>query len=403
MRPLIRFPPAAAVCALLLVAHASSDVGAPPAALPQLSVLTPSRPPAPARRPGPVRQAVLRPVVSGLSQPVYVTHAGDGSGRLFIVEQAGLVRIFRNGALLPTPYLDIRSRVTCCGEMGLLSVAFHPRYAVNGRFFVNYTTETGGRRSVIAEYRVSPTNPDVADPAERVLLEIPQPFRNHNGGLNLFGPDGTLYIGLGDGGGAGDPQGNGQRLDVLLGKVLRIDVDRGTPYGIPRDNPFIRIAGVRREIYAYGLRNPWRFSFDRVTHRLFLADVGQNTWEEINIIEQGNNYGWNIMEGAHCYPPGTPCSVGDLVLPIAEYDHTQGCSVTGGYVYRGSAVPELAGKYIFGDYCSGRIWTLTETSPGRWVMALLLHSGLNISSFGEDQDGELNVVHHGGAVYVFAP
>lgn len=345
-------------------------------------------------------QVRLQPVATGLDDPVYVTHAGDRSGRLFVVEQAGVIRIIRDGRLLATPFLDIRGRVTAGGEMGLLSIAFHPRYANNGRFFVNYTTEPGGLRTVIAEYHVS-ANPDVAGRAEKVLLKIAQPFRNHNGGLNLFGPDGMLYIGMGDGGSGRDPMNNGQRLDTLLGKLLRIDVDGGSPYRVPADNPFVDRPGARPEIWAYGLRNPWRFSFDRGTGRLFLADVGQNAWEEIDLIERGGNYGWRIMEGAHCHIPPTGCDTNGLILPIAEYPNgpSGGCSVTGGYVYRGSRIRDLVGRYVFGDYCSGRIWVLRETAPGRWTMAQLLATDLRISSFGEDEDGELYVVDHQGAVY----
>ena len=348
-----------------------------------------------------VPQIELQPVAAGLSAPLYLTHAGDRSGRLFVVEQAGTIRIIRSGRILATPFLDIRSRVISGGEQGLLSVAFHPRYATNGRFFVNYTAAGGGPagKSVIAEYRVSAGNPDIADPAERVLLEVPDPYPNHNGGLNKFGPDGFLYIGMGDGGSGGDPHNNGQRLEVLLGKLLRIDVDGGQPYRVPPDNPFVARPGARGEIWAYGLRNPWRFSFDRATGRLFLADVGQNKWEEIDLIEKGQNYGWNIMEGAHCFKPATDCPTAGLRSPIAVYDHAVGCSITGGYVYRGARLPELTGRYLFGDYCSGRLWSLTEAGPDRWVIAQLLGTGLNISSFGEDQDGEVYVVDHRGGIY----
>jgi len=339
-------------------------------------------------------------IPSGLAQPVYVTHAGDGSGRLFIVEQAGVIRIFKNGSLLATPFLDIRSRVLSGGEQGLLSVAFHPQYTSNGRFFVNYTATGVGvpYKSVIAEYNVSTTNRDVADLTERVLLEIPDRYSNHNGGLNLFGPDGYLYIGLGDEGGAGDPQNNGQNLGTLFGKVLRIDVNGALPYAIPSDNPFLGTAGARREIWAYGLRNPWRFSFDRCDGRLFLADVGQATWEEVDIIQKGGNYGWNIMEGPACYlsactPTGLP--------PIAYYDHALGdCSITGGYVYRGTASPALTGWYLFADFCTGRLWSLRETSPNNWTMTQAAQTGLGISSFGEDQNGEVYIVdYNGGALY----
>ncbi len=340
----------------------------------------------------------LERVASELASPVYLTHAGDRSGRLFIVEQAGVIRVFRNGRLAAEPFLDLRDRVTSGGELGLLSVAFHPRYADNGRFFVNYTTESGGLHTVVSEFRVSAENPDVANRQERIILTIPQPFRNHNGGLNLFGPDGKLYIGMGDGGSGGDPFNNGQRLGVLLGKLLRLDVGGGTPYRVPPDNPFVGRASARGEIWAYGLRNPWRFSFDGPSGRLFLADVGQNAWEEVDVIEKGGNYGWRIMEGFHCYAPASDCPTAGLKLPIAEYDHSQGCSITGGFVYRGASLRDLVGRYIFGDYCSGKIWTLTETS-GRWQAAPLLQTDIRITSFGEDQGGELYVVDHQGAIY----
>lgn len=352
-----------------------------------------------AAQPAPLPQLALTRIAGGLETPVQVTHAGDRSSRLFVVEQAGRIRIIRNRRVLARPFLDIRNKVLSGGELGLLSVAFHPRYASNRRFFVNYTTDEGGRlRTVIAEYRVS-DNADEADPAERILLEIDQPFRNHNGGLNLFGPDGMLYIGMGDGGSARDPFDNGQRLDTLLGKLLRIDVDGDTPYRVPSNNPFVNRAGARGEIWAYGLRNPWRFSFDRANGRLFLGDVGQNRWEEIDIIQRGGNYGWRIMEGAHCHIPTAGCDQTGLELPIAEYATGQdGCSVTGGFVYRGNRIAALTGRYVFGDYCSGRISVLTETG-NRWAMTQALGTDLRISSFGEDQAGELYVVDHAGAVY----
>lgn len=345
-----------------------------------------------------VPQIELQQLATGFTRPVYLTHAGDGSGRLFVVEQSGIIKIIRNGQTLATPFLDIRDRVESGGEKGLLSMAFHPKYRENGRFFVNYTARKNGvLKSVIAEYRVS-SNPDVADRTERIILEIEQPFANHNGGLNKFGPDGFLYIGLGDGGAAGDPFNNAQNLETLLGKILRIDIEKD-PYAIPQDNPFVGRAGAQSEIWAYGLRNPWRFSFDRCTGRLFAGDVGQNRLEEIDLIEKGKNYGWRIMEGSQCYDPPTLCNTQGLELPIAEYDHSLGCSVTGGYVYRGTQYPSLVGHYLFGDYCSGRIWSLVQEPSGKWTMRQLIDSPFSISSFGEDERGELYIVHYGGAIY----
>jgi glucose/arabinose dehydrogenase len=299
--------------------------------------------------------------------------------------------------LLPRSWISRPRRVG--REKGLLSVAFHPKYKENGRFFVNYTGRRDGvLKTIIAEYRVSQTNPDVADRTERVILEIEQPFANHNGGLNKFGPDGLLYIGMGDGGAAGDPFNFAQNLESLLGKFLRIDIEK-EPYAIPQDNPFVGRANAQGEIWAYGLRNPWRFSFDRCTGRLFAGDVGQDRIEEIDLIEKGKNYGWRIMEGSQCFDPPSLCNTQGLELPIAEYDHSLGCSVTGGYVYRGTQFPTLIGHYLFGDYCSGRIWSLTEDPQGRWTMRQLIDSPFSISSFGEDEQGELYVIHYGGAIY----
>ncbi|HEV8353525.1 MAG TPA: PQQ-dependent sugar dehydrogenase [bacterium] len=344
----------------------------------------------------------LQRIAHGLIHPLQLTHAGDGSGRLFIVEQRGVIRVMQDETILPTPFLDIRDRVTERSEMGLLSIAFHPLYTSNGLFYVNYTTELGGpRRSVIAEYRAWPPSGNVVDRTERIVLEIPQPYTNHNGGLNLFGPDGMLYIGLGDGGSGGDPQNNGQRLNTLLGKILRINVDSGTPYGIPPDNPFVGKQNVRPEIWAYGFRNPWRFSFDRKTQKLFVGDVGQNAWEEVDIVEPGRNYGWRIMEGRHCYNPPSGCSTSGLRLPTAEYGHDVGCSVTGGYVYRGTTMSELRGRYLFGDYCTGLIWILSGGGP--WTMSLLVDTTAQVSSFGEDPAGELYVVDYGGRIYKIVP
>lgn len=346
----------------------------------------------------------LQPIVRGLSAPVYLTHAGDGSGRLFIVEQRGRILVYKDGALLPRPFLDIQSLVSCCGERGLLSVAFHPRYEENGFFYVNYTDTLGD--TVVARYSVS-EDPDVARTTGVVrLLHIDQPFPNHNGGLIKFGPDGYLYVGMGDGGSGGDPQNNGQNLRTLLGKILRLDVDGQLPYEIPPTNPFVNQPDRRAEIWAWGLRNPWRFSFDRDTGDLYIADVGQNRWEEVNFQPAtspgGENYGWRIMEGFHCFNPPTNCDQTGLTLPIHEYGHAPGfCggSVTGGYVYRGRQVPELIGTYIFGDYCFGTIWGLKPTGLGLWEHTELLQTDLLISSFGEDESGEVYVVDHRGAIY----
>ncbi len=341
----------------------------------------------------------LRTVATSLSAPIYVTGAGDGSGRLFIVEQAGRIRILSGGTLNATPFLDIRSRVRFGGEMGLLGLAFHPRYGENGRFFVNYTRiGAAGLETVIAEFAMTPGNSNVASAeSERILLTYSQPFENHNGGMVAFGPDGLLYIASGDGGSGGDPQGNAQNTGNLLGKILRIDIDSATPYGIPPDNPFVALPG-RDEIFAYGLRNPWRFSFDRMGGRLFAGDVGQGAFEEIDIIVKGGNYGWNRMEGTRCYSPSTNCNRDGLTLPIHEYGRSDGASVTGGYVYRGASVPSLFGKYVFADFVTGRIWALSELSTGAWRNEELLRSGLNISSFGEDDQGELYLTDYNGTV-----
>ena len=331
-------------------------------------------------------------VAEGLEHPLYVTHAGDGSGRLFVVEQPGRIRIVTQGRLLASPFLDISDRVRHAGEQGLLGLAFHPEYKRNGRFFVNYVRRSDGH-TVIAEFRTS-SNADVAQADERLLLTVAQPYPNHKGGMVEFGPDGFLYIALGDGGSGGDPGNRGQNRNELLGKLLRIDVDRGTPYAIPSDNPFA-VGGGRSEIFAYGLRNPWRFSFDRQTGELWAADVGQNKWEEIDVVKRGGNYGWRVMEGTHCFLPRDGCARDGLIPPVAEYGHDKGrCSITGGYVYRGSRLPALRGAYLYGDFCSGEIFALAEGTQ-----QILLATGLQIASFGQDQDGELYVVGHGGTIH----
>jgi len=337
-------------------------------------------------------------VVTGLTNPLYLT-APPGDPRLFVVEQAGRIRIVTNGSLLAAPFLDIRDRVLAGGERGLLSVAFHPSYGTNGYLYVDYTDLSGDTR--VERYQVS-ADPNVADKASaRLILFVDQPFANHNGGLVLFGPDGMLYVGLGDGGSAGDPQGNGQNRGALLGKLLRLDVDRGDPYGIPADNPFVGLAGARREIWAYGLRNPWRFAFDREAGRLYIADVGQNRREEVNVAPAaagGLNYGWNIMEGDECYSAAT-CNRTGLTLPVLAYGHADGCSITGGYVYRGQAMPSLRGHYFYSDYCGG--WLKSFRYDGSaaadqrdWGLRLG-----SVTSFGEDAAGQLYVLSANGNVY----
>jgi glucose/arabinose dehydrogenase len=344
----------------------------------------------------------LRPVVEGLESPVVVAHAGDGSGRLFIAQQGGEILVFDGRELLSPPFLDLSALVSSGSEQGLLGLVFHPSYETNGFFFVNFTDVSGDTR--IARFTVS-ADPDVADPASAApLLFVDQPFANHNGGQLAFGPDGKLWIALGDGGSAGDPGNRAQSGDTFLGKILRIDVDQGLPYAIPVDNPFVAEPAVRDEIWALGLRNPWRFSFDRLTGDLFIADVGQNAWEEVNFepisVRGGRNYGWRRMEGSQCFNPGSNCNDGSLVLPILEYSHSLGCSVTGGYRYRGTEMPEHFGKYFYGDFCSGRIWAGVENVETRaWTATELLDSELSISTFGEDELGELYVADLSGALY----
>jgi glucose/arabinose dehydrogenase len=340
----------------------------------------------------------LEPVASDLERPVYLTHAGDGSGRLFIVEKDGRIRIWQNGELLRTPFLDITERVEDGGnEQGLLSVAFHPQYETNGRFFVCYTAEGDDDPVTVAEYTASPPSSNAASTTERPILRIPHPqFSNHNGGQLQFGPDGFLYLGTGDGGGGGDPFENGQDVDELAAKILRIDVDNGNPYSSPGDNPYAGQTRGRDEIYAIGFRNPWRFSFDRETGELWVADVGQNQWEEIDIVERGGNYGWDVMEGTHCFEPSSGCETSGLDLPIYEYNHGEGCSITGGYVYRGTQSPALVGTYIFADYCNSFIWGLRN---GERINLLDRDDlRLGITSFGEDEAGELYVLHERGTV-----
>jgi glucose/arabinose dehydrogenase len=384
----------------------SPDTAVPPSPEPTASSETPTESaPEPTVPPTAVSSITLAPIVTeGLSRPLYLTHAGDG--RLFVVEKRGTVVIVEAGNLLAEPFLDIRDRVDAdSSERGLLSVAFHPDYGENGRFFVNYTNRDGA--TVISSFTVT-DDPNRADPAsEIILLTIPQPYPNHNGGQLQFGPDGYLYVGMGDGGAGGDPHNHGQNAGTLLGALLRLDVDQqgnGANYGIPADNPYINDDSKRNEIWAIGVRNPWRFSFDRATQDFYMADVGQGEWEEVNFVAAGSgngvNYGWNIMEGTHCYGR-SDCDSTDLILPVYEYGHENGrCSVTGGYVYRGSQFPALNGLYFFGDYCSGDVWSLVTPNG---ATTLVYQSNMSLASFGEDVNGELYVVDMNGGVYQIQP
>ncbi len=358
-----------------------------------------------AQQPVPWPDITLTTLAESFERPVHITHAGDGSERLFVVEQRGRILLLADGKLLPEPFLDIRSRVNCCGERGLLSVAFPPDFAQQGLFYVNYTRAPDNATQV-SRFAVS-ADPNRADPgSEQVLLTIAQPFTNHNGGQLAFGPDGYLYIGMGDGGSGGDPDNRAQNPQDLLGKLLRIDVNHtgDAPYAIPEDNPFYTNPDYRDEIWALGLRNPWRFSFDRATGDLYIADVGQNAYEEINwqpaSSPGGENYGWNIMEASHCYPPGTICDPNGLTLPVFEYNHTDGDrSITGGFVYRGQRYPALQGIYFYADYVSGRIWGLRRIDDG-WHNQLLYDAPFQISTFGEDESGELYLADYSnGRIY----
>lgn len=343
-------------------------------------------------------RVTLEPVVGGLESPLGVVHAGDGSGRTFVVEQAGVIRIVRDGRLVDRPFLDITDRVRSGGERGLLGLAFHPDFPADPRLFVDYTDGEG--RTQIASFTIDPADPDRADPASEVaILTQPQPYANHNGGAVAFGPDGYLYIALGDGGSGGDPHGNGQSLETVLGKILRIDVSpsegAADAFAIPPDNPFVGREGASEAIWLLGLRNPWRMSFDRATGDLWIGDVGQNAWEEIDVARAGvggTNFGWNRMEGSHCFRPRSGCEDPALRLPVTEYAHEEGgCTVIGGLVYRGAAQPRLAGGYLFGDYCSGLIWAIDPTTDGPVAPTLVGDTGATLSSFGEDESGEIYV------------
>ena len=338
--------------------------------------------------------------------PVFLTHAYDNSNRNFVIEQVGRIKVFPNTQSASTAevFLDITDRVSAGGEMGLLGLAFHPDYENNGYFYVNYTADNP-RRTIISRFEVT-SNPDSADKnSEFIILTFSQPYSNHNGGWIGFRPsDGYLYIGTGDGGSGGDPQNNAQRINTLLGKILRIDVDGGTPYAIPSTNPFFDSTNteIKKEIYAWGLRNPWRCSFDTVTDRFWTADVGQNAWEEIDIIENGKNYGWRCYEGTYTYNT-SGCDYPEYIDPVWEYPHGAECSITGGYVYRGVNVPELEGKYIYGDYCSRKVWSLEYDGVTPPVNNLLLTAPGSITSFGFDENNEIYITSSNGNIYRFTP
>lgn len=342
-----------------------------------------------------------RMVAEGLEMPVGLTHAGDGSGRIFVIEQTGKIRVLRESVLSPEPFLDLTERINSQGfEQGLLGLAFHPFYEENGYFFVNYTDLLGD--TVVSRFQVDPQNPEQANPnSEEIIIQARQPFANHNGGMLAFGPDGYLYIGLGDGGSAGDPEENGQALDSLLGKILRLDVDSNFPYAIPPGNAFTEGKALP-EIWAYGLRNPWRFSFDSLTGDLYIADVGQNLWEEINFLpagaQAGANFGWNLFEASQPFA-GQNTDTLELVFPIFEYNHEQGCSVTGGVVYRGEEIPAMKGVYLFGDFCSGSVWGLLPGADGSWRHKLLFEKQGTVTSFGEDEQGNVFLVIHAGQIF----
>ncbi|HEY2325380.1 MAG TPA: PQQ-dependent sugar dehydrogenase [Thermoanaerobaculia bacterium] len=347
-------------------------------------------------------EIVLRPIISGLSEPTSIVNAGDA--RLFITQQTGRIAIYDGSQVLAQPFLDVSSLVSTNGEeRGLLGLAFSPNYRNDGTFYIDYTNTAGD--TVVARYHVSAADPNRADPATaQIILTVAQPYPNHNGGELQFGPDGYLYIGMGDGGSGGDPQNRAQTLNTLLGKILRIDVANTTTYRIPPSNPFVNRAGTAPEIWAWGVRNPWRFSFDRLTGDLWIADVGQDTYEEVDFqpatSSGGENYGWRRMEGFHCYNPSANCNDGTLTLPVLEYSHADGsCSITGGYRYRGALFPRLYSTYFYADFCTGKIWAATANGSG-FASRLLLDTTMQITTFGEDVNGELYVDDYAnGTIY----
>lgn len=354
--------------------------------------------------------AVLQSVFSGFDRPLLLQNAGDESNRLFVVEQGGKIFILEDEQRLDQVFLDVSALLTWdvnsggYTERGLLGLAFDPDFAENGHFFIDYTGQNG--ETILARYTVSADDPNQADPdSAEIILTVDQPYANHNGGYIAFGPDGYLYISLGDGGSADDPLGNGQNLSTLLGTILRIDVHGDAPYAIPADNPFVNTDNAQPEIWAYGLRNVWRFGFDSATGDLYLADVGQNEWEEVNYQPAdspgGENYGWNAYEGNHEFASWVEAP--NAVPPITEYSHNEGCSITGGTVYRGESIPDWQGVYLYGDWCTGNLWGAWRDLAGKWQSTLLKDTDFNISSFGVDEAGEMYLIDHQGTIYKFLP
>lgn len=373
---------------------AQQPTAAVPATTPAAPATTTS---APAANPGgPVLRSIrIEPYIRGINQPVDIAYSPDSTGRMFVLERPGKIRVIKNNQLAGSPFLDLTPLIGSSGqEQGLLGLAFHPKFRENGFFYVNYTDSKGN--TVVARYKASPGSDQADGNSASVVFRQDQPYPNHNGGHLAFGPDGYLYLGLGDGGSANDPQGNGQNLGTFLGKLLRIDVDAAAPYGIPATNPFKDRQGAKPEVWAFGLRNPWRFGFDRATGDLYIADVGQDSWEEVDFqpanSKGGENYGWNRMEGLHCFKPKDNCDKNGITLPIAEQENPrEGCSVTGGYVYRGRADLPMVGYYIYSDYCSGTFWALKRDAQGAWQKTKVADGPKSISAFGEDEAGELYV------------
>ncbi len=403
-RPPRRLPRAVLIGSVALVMACGQPTISPsggPSAVPTIAPPSPTS--AASATPEPTEPAAtvrLEVVASGLDSPVDVVASDDGTGRIFVVEQGGRIRVVRDGALVEQPFLDIAARISAGGERGLLGLALHPRFPDDPRFFVDYTDVDGN--TVVSSFDLS-LDADSADPeSERVLLHIEQPFANHNGGAVAFGPDGMLYVAMGDGGSGGDPQGNGQRLDTLLAKILRIDVDvpagQDPAYDVPSDNPFTATAGARPEIWHTGVRNPWRIRFDPATGDLWIGDVGQNAWEEIDVSRSGQgglDLGWNTMEGFECYKPSEGCDQTGLTLPLAAYGHDLGCAVVGGVVVHDPTQASLDGRYLFADECSGNIWTMDPAGDARREPALVLASGRSISAIGQADDGAVYMVDPG--------